>query len=79
MTLRVRITHEMPGYNKAAHVYLTDENGVKKPGEHHILLPAPQGQEPGPQQTVELYVYDTQCIAIVEGPIPEHVVGGAPT
>lgn len=70
MTLKVRITHEQPGYDKAVHVFLTDENGVRKPGEHHILPPASQGQENGPAQSVELYVYDTQCIAVVEGPLP---------
>lgn len=58
MTLKIKITHDQPGYDKNAEVLLVNElQPGTKPVPRVILEP---------EQSCELYVYDTQSILIRE-------------
>lgn len=70
MTIKVKIEHTQPGYDKAitAEVKYMDVNGnwTSHAGDHYKTV-----IQPG--QSKELYVWGTQSVHITEGPAAEPI------
>lgn len=59
MTIRVKITHDQPGYDKAIAVQFRDQKGGHNVSPQVIIHPG---------ETKELYVWKEQTLLILEGP-----------
>lgn len=59
MTIRVKITHDQPGYDKAITVQIRDGKGVDNTSPQVVITPG---------ETRELYVWKEQALLVIEGP-----------